>query len=170
MILAIDPGTEESGIVCLRPESADFPIGHHDIMPNDKLWKFLRSSECISREALGFTHAAIETFACYGKPVGRTSLTTIRWAGRFEQVLIQHLRLTPILMERREVKMLICHSASSKDSHIRQALIDLYGPGKATAIGVKAKPGPLYGVNKHEWAALGLAVAVARKHKLMMEG
>ena len=57
-----------------------------------------------------------------------------------------------------EVKMNLCHSAKANDADIRQALIDRFGPGKQKAIGLKGSPGPLYGVSKHCWAALALAV------------
>ena len=46
----------------------------------------------------------------------------------------------------------------AKDSNIRQALLDLYGGDKRKAIGIKAEPGPLYGIKSHMWAALGVAV------------
>lgn len=47
------------------------------------------------------------------------------------------------------------------------ALLDLFprtGGGATPQIGTKAKPGPLYGVSSHAWAALG--VAVTAKHQL----
>ena len=53
-----------------------------------------------------------------------------------------------------------CNSAAAKDTNIRQALIDHYGGSKAEAIGVKAKPGPLYGIKADEWSALAIALYV----------
>ena len=47
----------------------------------------------------------------------------------------------------------------------RGALIDRYGGdgGKRAAVGLKATPGPLYGVKKDVWSALALVVMYAEK-------
>ena len=50
-----------------------------------------------------------------------------------------------------------------------QALLDLFprtGGGATPQIGTKGKPGPLYGVSSHAWAALGVAVTASHQ----MEG
>lgn len=47
---------------------------------------------------------------------------------------------------------------------VRKALLDLFprtGGGATPQVGTKAKPGPLYGISTHAWAALGVAVTVA---------
>ena len=46
----------------------------------------------------------------------------------------------------------------AKDANVRAALIDRFGPSKRKAIGLKATPGPLYGVHSHMWSALAVAV------------
>ena len=57
--------------------------------------------------------------------------------------------------------MHLCGNNSAKDSNVRQALIDRFprsGGGKTPQIGTKGDPGPLYGIKKDEWAALGVAI------------
>ncbi len=46
----------------------------------------------------------------------------------------------------------------NRDSLVRQRLIEIHGGDRASAVGTKAKPGPLYGVASHAWAALAVAV------------
>ncbi len=63
---------------------------------------------------------------------------------------------------RREVKLALCNSMQAKDANVRRALLDMYpatGGGKTPQVGTKGKPGPLYGVKSHAWAALGVGVA-----------
>jgi len=92
--------------------------------------------------------------ASYGMPVGATIFETCFWIGRFREAW----RGPCVRLTRNRVKQHICHSARAKDSNIRQALIDRYGPGKERAIGRKAMPGPLYGVKSDLWAALAVGL------------
>ena len=70
------------------------------------------------------------------------------------------------LVYRKDVKLHLCGDLRAKDANIRQALIDLFGPGKERAIGKKKTPGPLYGIRKHEWSALAVAVTYHDRAKL----
>jgi hypothetical protein len=88
------------------------------------------------------------------------------WIGRFTERWranrLDRLRCSEVRRVKRiEVKSHLCHSARATDSNVRQALIDKFGPGKEKAIGLKATPGPLYGVSKDVWAALGVAVTAS---------
>jgi hypothetical protein len=89
-----------------------------------------------------------------GMPVGKDVHETTYWIGRFVEA---SRKLPSTRLYRREVKMHLCGNTRAKDSNIRQALIDRWG-GKEKAIGKKASPGPLYGISKDVWQALGLAV------------
>ena len=64
-------------------------------------------------------------------------------------------------VKRTAVKMHLCGRMQAKDPNIRQALLDRFGPD---AQGVKAKPGPLYKIHSHEWAALAVAVTYYDQH------
>jgi len=141
-ILAIDPGTLESGWVVLRGRRViDSGINkNHDLLPVIAAWD----------EAL-----AIEMIASYGMPVGREVFETCVWIGRF----VQAYRYSALaqLVYRKDVKTHLCGTSQAKDPHIRQALIDLIGPQ-----GVKKAPGPTYGVRSHAWAALGVAATAIK--------
>lgn len=95
---------------------------------------------------------AIEMIASYGMAVGASVFETCRWVGRFEELWACNGRRVR-LVYRKDVKMHLCGSPRAKDANIRQALIDKVGPP-----GLKASPGPTYGVKSHAWAALAVAV------------
>jgi hypothetical protein len=147
-ILAIDPGERESGW-CIF----DGSVVASGICGNTEL---LAGLPAHSADLL-----AIEMVSSYGMPVGREVFETVVWIGRFQQAwrCPEDVRL----IYRRDVKMHLCASARAKDANIRQALLDAVGPQ-----GVKASPGPTYGVKSHAWAAL--AVAVTAKASVDAEG
>jgi hypothetical protein len=143
-ILAIDPGTTESGWVL-------YDAGRvHDsgIMPNADMLAHLRSVP-------DYGHTlAIEMIASYGMAVGREVFETCVWIGRYMQAW--HSPEAVRLVYRRDVKLHLCGSPRAKDPNIRQALLDKLG-----APGTKSKPGPTYGVKSHAWAALAVAVTAS---------
>lgn len=154
-LLAIDPGPERSAWLELengRP--ANFAI-----MENADVLHIISTTDA--------NMLAIEGIASYGMAVGAEVFETCVWTGRFLQRWYDAAR-SPLLrarahrVYRRDVKLHLCGSARAKDPNVRQALIDMYGPGKEKAIGKKASPGPLYGVTSHVWSAL--AVAVTAEH------
>ena len=142
--ICIDPGPQESGIVWMHGENPEIA----SIMDNHAVLDILKHEENAPGEL------AIEMIASYGMPVGKDVFETCLWIGRF----IQAWDGEHHLVYRKDVKMTLCGTTRAKDSNIRQALIDRYGPGKDKAIGKKATPGPLYGVKKHAWAALAVGV------------
>lgn len=144
-ILAIDPGTEQSGWC----ELWDSAVAASGVMSNVEMLEALASGR--------FDHVpvvAIEMIASYGMAVGKEVFETCVWIGRFQQAW--HMPDSVRLVYRRDVKMHLCGTAKAKDANIRQALIDLLGPQ-----GTKKEPGATYGVKSHAWAALGVAVTVA---------
>lgn len=145
MILALDPGTTETGWV--RFDGCK--VRSSGIVPNSILLEHVKTES----PTLDCT-LAIEMIASYGMAVGREVFETCVWIGRFQQAW--HEPDAVRLVYRRDVKMHLCGSARAKDPNIRQALIDLLGPQ-----GTKKAPGPCYGIKLHAWAALGVAVTVA---------
>lgn len=144
-ILAIDPGTEQSGVV----EYRDGRIERAEIVQNRKLIEALNFAP-----ELRDCRLVIERIASYGMAVGRTTFDTVMWVGRFIEAW--HDDDKCILIERRDVKLHLCGQTRAKDSNIRQAVIDKLGPP-----GKKADPGPTYGVKSHCWQALALAITAA---------
>lgn len=148
MIIAIDPGTKESGWVTFQDGGVvECGIDDNDLV----LWKLNHHR---SRSLHEFDSLAIEMVASYGMAVGREVFETCVWIGRFQQAWGKPNEVR--LVYRRDVKLHLCGSAKAKDANIRQALLDLLGPQ-----GTKKQPGPTYGVKSHAWAALALAVTVA---------
>ena len=144
-LLAIDPGTEQSGW-CLY-DADNRKVIEANVSPNPNLLTSLPVE----------TNAgtlAIEMVASYGMPVGREVFETVRWIGRFQQAWPQPEKV--LLVYRRDVKLHLCQSMRAKDQHVWQALLDKLGP-----VGTKNAPGPLYGVKSHARAALAVAVTAA---------
>lgn len=139
-LLAIDPGCHESAWL---------------VYDDGEIVAFGKDSNIVVREVIvaghgmESDHLAIEMIASYGMAVGKEVFETCVWIGRF----IEAWGKDPSLVYRREVKMHLCGSMKARDSNIRQALIDRFGPP-----GTKANPGGTFGISKDVWAALGVAV------------
>jgi len=148
-LFAIDPGTFESAYVWMVGSKVDQAgkIKNHEL-------RDIVSTVASRCPKMQF---AIEMVACYGRPVGEEVFETCLWIGRFIEAIGDESRVAKIT--RAKVKMNLCHAtAKVTDSHIRQALIDRYGPGKDVAIGNKKSPGPLYELKKDMWSALAVGV------------
>lgn len=141
IILGIDPGPVDSAYAILNKELR--PIQFAKI-PNDELIALIdehaKACECV----------AIENVESFGMAVGKEVFQTCVWIGRFtERVLMAGGNFKYVY--RKEVKSNLCHSLKAKDSNIRQALIDRFGP-----VGVKANKGWFYGVSKDVWSAIAV--------------
>jgi hypothetical protein len=146
-IFAIDPGTTQSAYV---------------IYSNSRLIEFGILDNEMMRDKAKSTHGnilAIEMVASYGMAVGKEVFETCFWSGRFVEAWGGEF----VKVYRKEVKMHLCHSMRAKDANIRQAIMDRYGSTREAAIGTKKNPGPLYGVSKDVWAALGVAITAGAK-------
>ena len=146
-VLAIDPGNEFSAYVVYRDSD---PVNFGKVANQ---WLMSRIIERVSLQAPG--EIAIEMIASYGMPVGREIFETCVWIGRFLQAWGWDRPFS--FVYRRDVKLHLCGSSRAKDGNVRAALLDRYG-GKATAVGNKKSPGPLYGVSADVWSALAVAV------------
>lgn len=155
LILALDPGDTQTGW-CEYDTNTQLPV-HYGLDPNpDVLSHIQRRTKA---DAL-----VIEMIASYGMPVGKSIFDTCVWIGRYEQAWIEMAALIlhpPSKIERKQVKMHLCGTTGAKDSNIRQAVMDRYGSTRERAIGVKANPGPCYGMKKDIWAATALAITAA---------
>ena len=145
-ILAVDPGTTESGWALLRGTK----VLDSGVVPNEEMLA------AIGENLHAADHLAIEMIASYGMAVGREVFETCVWIGRFKQAWRSPDSVR--LVYRKDVKLHLCGSPRAKDPNIRQALLDLLGPQ-----GTKKAPGPTYGVKSHAWAALGVAVTAQWK-------
>lgn len=146
-ILAIDPGNAQSAFVLLDAGTLE-PI-QAGIVENGALVQVI--AEHPDKDATAF---AIEMVASYGMPVGAEIFETVFWIGRFYAAAgLYHSRSR---IFRIDVKMHLCHNSRAKDSNVRQALIDRFGP-----VGTKKAPGWFYGFKADMWAAYAVGVTYA---------
>lgn len=136
---AIDPGPVESAYVIWDGVS----ILEKGKVPNLTLLSLIGSHGLRSR-------FVCEMIASYGMAVGAEVFETCIWIGRFVEAAGGSEQMDRVV--RMKVKMHLCHQAKAKDSNIRQALIDRFGPP-----GVKKTPGLTYGLSGDTWAAFALA-------------
>ena len=165
-ILAIDPGPKESGFIHMTQALGEFVffscgIVDRGIWKNDKLREVIADIPTFSNRDPEEWLIAIEDVRSYGMAVGKDVFQTVRQIGRFEQVCAQ-AGMAYVLVPRTCVKMTLCHNTRAKDTNIRQALLDHYGDGSRSVVGTKGRPGPLYGIKRHMWAALALATTIVQ--------
>ena len=141
-LIAIDPGSSKSGYVLMEDNLTILAKGKID---NKELVQFLQN--------VLWDEMAIEVPKPRGGKMWRQLVETAVWIGRFIECTKKPFH--PV--DRKDVKMHICNSVKAKDGDIRQALIKRWG-GKEKAIGLKATPGPLYGMAADMWQALGVGI------------
>lgn len=146
MIIACDPGTTESAIVRWDGHR----IVEARIMPNPLLLIGMRRLMfCNTKDS----HLHIEMFASFGMIVGKEVFETCVWIGRFSEAWSNVTGVDAHMVYRQQVKMHLCQTPRAKDSNIRQALIDRFGPP-----GTKKDKGVTYGLKSHLWSAFAIAV------------
>lgn len=166
-ILAIDPGSSQSAWLVLDREGAWITPGEtgdvvagHGLHRNDAVLERLRSGWPQDADVV-----VIEWTAPRGMPASAELFETMWWAGRFAEAARER-RVERL--QRLEVKRHLCGTTAAKDGNVRQALIDRFGGagGKAAAVGLKASPGPLYGIANDVWQALAVAVTYADREAI----
>lgn len=139
-LLALDPGTTSTAYMewdGVRPLRFGF-VENIDIIP------FIEQGN--------YRQIACEMVACYGMAVGAEVFETCVWIGNFQHAA-RLAKIPFVKIFRKDVKLHLCMSARAKDPNVRQALLDRFGPQ-----GTKKAPGPTYGISKHAWAAMAVAV------------
>jgi hypothetical protein len=164
----IDPGTEHSGVVAYDTEwRIVLEAGE---VSNGSLLAYLRNP--VTRARFHLDRVYIETIEPMGLPVGKSTLETMRWVGRFQEAWERYSGLIARLISRGDEKTILCGAATFRDpksgrlrsvtdAQIRQAIIDRFpaaGGGKTPQVGTKSQPGPLYGVKGHAWSALAVVL------------
>jgi hypothetical protein len=156
IVLAIDPGPTESAYYYGNPSDKVSPVREAKKVPNGELLQLLQEDCFCGADAI-----TVEEVVSYGRPVGAEVFHTVRMIGRLEQVIEGVYGKPPVLVPKPVMAKWLCLDHRAKDGHIRQRLIDLYGPGKAKAIGKKASPGPLYGMKADMWIAFAHGVHIS---------
>ena len=150
LITAVDPGPRFSAYVVLHGKAIveRGKIGNHEL--NKKL-----------REAEPHGPLVVEMIAPYGRIVGRETMESLVWIGRY----IEAWRGPARLLERKDVKKALGLKAggpkAATDADVRAELIARWGGERKK----RAKtPVALSGIVDDEWAALAVAVAWREKH------
>lgn len=153
VVLAIDPGSSESAWVVFNPYTEG--LRSFAKQRNDVLLANIRAGLAEDVERM-----VIEWTAPRGMPASAELFETMWWAGRFAEAAHP---VSVDRVQRLDIKRHLCGRAAATDANIRAALIDRYGGtgGKRVAIGLKASPGPLYGIRADLWQALAVAVTWA---------
>jgi len=153
VIIGVDPGFRESAYVHFDGTK----IWEHDIVSNEVLLSRLEDWKLTPVK----TVLVVEQISMGGMIAGAEIFETCFISGRFVEMWSPK-RWDRV--KRKDVKLHICGHVRAKDGNVRQALIDRFGDSKETAIGTKAKQGPLFGISSHEWAALAVAVTYYDLH------
>lgn len=148
MVFAIDPGNILSGY-CILDGFSILDFGKIENPP------LLQKIEAFSPEEKTKYSFVCEWIESYGMPVGQEVFHTCRWCGIFEHAWGKNVSF----LSRLQVKLALCHNVKVNDAIIRRRVLDIYGPDKSKAVGVKKSPGPLYGVKADVWQALALGLA-----------
>jgi hypothetical protein len=152
-LIGIDPGPRTSGLVVYELPAGG---GHGRVR---SCWKEadLDQIRCVLGTAPLGVEVCIE--CTQAGPPSTAVVKTTEVVGRLME-RCEVLGLEYHLYYRREVlQALACARQGNKDSLVRLALIELHGGDKATAVGKKRDPGPLYGLSSHAWQALGVVAA-----------
>lgn len=154
-IFAIDAGTTQSGF-CIMDSETYKPLlfGKED---NEEVLKYVLEG-C-------YDVLVYEEFASYGMPIGRSTIASITWNGRFIQAAVSLFKpYYPIY--RSEEKIAICGTMKAKDANIRQALIDRFAEfdlkqGKGT----KNNQDFFYGFHSDIYSAFAVGLTWIEKYR-----
>lgn len=160
MILALDAGTFQTAFTALKN---DYSIIDSGIVDNLEILTMISKLGGV-KDVLVY-----EDFASYGMPIGKTTMETIKWNGRFiQRALDNDLEVVPVL--RKDVKMNLCHTMKATDSNIRVALVDRYATHDfKNGKGTKNNPDTLYGFKKDMYSSLAIGTTyldtIKKKYK-----
>jgi len=142
VIVGVDPGTTEAGVVVWIGGRAAHPA----VIPNGEVGRYiaLHNPDVV----------AIEWIQAMGMVVGKTTFETCLWVGRFVEYSLA-VGAVCRCIPRGLLKLHHCHDSRAKDSNIIQALKDKFGEK-----GTKAEPGFFHGVSAHAWQACAVAAYV----------
>jgi len=158
-ILAVDPGTYETGLVIYDTDAHHVPsFGIYDNYITEKMIKDISSPTIFAYEMIGHYGT--------GMSVGKEVFHTCIWIGKFESAWKNSEYFAgredkPYMILNREIRLTLCGTAKAKEKNIRQAVLDRFpatGGGACPQKGTKKNPGPLYGMKSHVFSALAVAL------------
>lgn len=161
IILGIDPGTTESGVV-VYDSAARRVLDSKSDFDNQGLAVWLDGNAGVWWLPDESNYVSVDTIVCewpapMGQPLSHDLVDTIVWCGAFMWATPTGIAFCKIT--RNQVKVSICGKCQGvKDAHVLCGVQERFG-GKDAARGNKAAPGPLYGVSGHAWQALAAVIA-----------
>lgn len=169
LIFAIDPGPTSSGWCIWDTDGDPGRVVESGDEANHDLARRVTQASVAYLCGDGWAsdavhHLVIEQVMSYGRPVGATVFDTVFWSGWFARSWtgdVSKVHRIPFI----DVKMAICHDSRAKESHVWQAVRDMFpqtGGGARPEIGTTGQPGPLYGVSGHARSALALAITLGK--------
>jgi len=153
-VIGVDPGQHQSGMAVWR-------FGEWqriEIIENHTLWMLLQNHDWHAFSVLVIERIVGSYSPQKGGYVGRSICETCEWIGRFDCGW-QTDRI--VYLTRQEIKARLTGSARASDRDVTQAILDRYGGSRKTAVGTKAKPGPLYKFRPSADAWQAMAVVLA---------
>lgn len=153
-VIAIDPGSEGSGVVFIYKGVPRLKFFDKNEEVIDYL-RFTRQSNLLADTTGPLPPLVIEMIASYGMAVGKSVFETCVWIGRFTEA---YGSTRTSYLYRPDIKLHLCRDSRAKDSNVRQAIMDRYGSTREKAIGTKKNKGPLYGVSNHLWSAMAVGL------------
>tara|TARA_R110000824_G_scaffold76756_4_gene194447 strand:+ start:2703 stop:3176 length:474 start_codon:yes stop_codon:yes gene_type:complete len=148
MILGMDPGPTTCGAV-LYDTNSKRVISSRKALTIDGAMRMIDFSSA--------DLVAIERVQSYG--IAGSSLLRTAEVGGMLHYCARSEGLDVVWLYRREVlRGLDVTGKGNRDALVRHRLIEIHGGDRASAVGLKASPGPLFGVSSHAWAALAVAV------------
>lgn len=159
-IIGIDPGPLTSGLVVYHQPDG---VPHGRVVTSHAKADLLMVRMQLTSVALqahkedAKLHVVIER--TQAGPPSTAVVRTTEVVGRLMEACEVRALDYSLYYRRQVLQALGCARQGNKDSHVRNALIEIHGGTRQVAIGRKVTPGPLYGVSSHAWQALGVVFA-----------
>ena len=159
-VIAIDPGTTQSGVCIVRAED----------------YKPMFCTKTDNKDVLGaiLSHiyendwtldnkdvrVVMERMQGNNMPVSSDVFLTCEWIGRFDVFLQTVFKgVTEYVFRRDEYKKICANIYTHNDKGVRSSLVDRFAYGeKNYGKGTKAAPGWFYGFSQDSWSAYAVAV------------
>ena len=157
-LVAIDPGTTESGVCLVRTEDAK-PLWCAKLKNED-----IYEAVIEELEILGIlTRKVILVIERMYNPKAASShvFLTCEWIGRFDTLfkLQTFIRDTEYVYRYEEYRFLCGKEYARNDQGVKSALVDRFAYGLENfGKGTKKKPGWFYGFGKDIWSAYAIAI------------
>ena len=154
-ILAVDPGSFRSGCIAYDTDTESIlnilrDTDGKSMMLNEELVYYIKNRGLYAL----YDAVVIEDIQCYGSPMGKSTIATCKWIGRFWQAA-DTLGIPTHFIFRKDIRKHHTGKGSGKggDAKIRAALIKRFGEP-----GTKKNPGKLFGITHDNWSSTAIAV------------